>query len=170
MTAVILGGFLFPGDMVIPVSGASKKDWNPHSFWHHPWGASGVHKGIDIFARNGAPVLSAQTGVVVYQGTLSLGGNVVAIIGPKWRICYYAHLESASVRKWQYVRRGEVIGVVGATGNAKGKPAHLHFAVITAIPYVWRLEVGTYGWGKIYFLNPGELLNMKSNRQKVSRR
>jgi murein DD-endopeptidase MepM/ murein hydrolase activator NlpD len=141
----LLAGIALPGGLIVPVFGASWKDWHRHSFWYSPWGASGVHKGIDIFAAEGTPVISAQSGVVVYKGYLSLGGNVVAVLGPKWRIHYYAHLKTSSVRQWECVRRGQAIGAVGATGNAKGKPPHLHFAVITIIPYVWRAERGASG-------------------------
>jgi hypothetical protein len=54
----------------IPVEGATVADWNRDTFWHHPWGRSGVHKGIDIFAKEGTPVLAATGGVVLYAGTL----------------------------------------------------------------------------------------------------
>ncbi|AWQ85141.1 hypothetical protein CSC33_4941 [Pseudomonas aeruginosa] len=52
----------------IPVEGASARDWNPRTFWFEPWGRSGVHKGIDIFARSGTPVRSASYGLVLYRG------------------------------------------------------------------------------------------------------
>jgi hypothetical protein len=37
---------LWPDAPTIPVQGATRADWHPHSFWYHPWGASGVHKGM----------------------------------------------------------------------------------------------------------------------------
>lgn len=40
-----------PNHPRIPVRAASRADWNPATFWHERWGRSGVHKGIDIFAR-----------------------------------------------------------------------------------------------------------------------
>ncbi|WP_296885627.1 M23 family metallopeptidase [Thiobacillus sp.] len=63
------------GAFVQPVAGAARRDWNPASFWHGNWGASGVHKGIDIFARTGTPVAAAQSGLVLYTGNISLGGT-----------------------------------------------------------------------------------------------
>ena len=51
----------------IPVQGASARDWNPRTFWFEPWGRSGVHKGIDIFAKQGTPALSASYGVVLFR-------------------------------------------------------------------------------------------------------
>lgn len=75
----------------IPVEGASARDWNPRTFWFEPWGRSGVHKGIDIFARSGTPVRSASYGLVLYRGEIALGGKVVLVLAPKWRLHYYAH-------------------------------------------------------------------------------
>jgi peptidoglycan LD-endopeptidase LytH len=70
---VCFGGFVIPeGQRQIPVAGASYKDWNPQSFWYHPWGRSGVHKGIDIFAKEGTPTIAATSGLVVYSGTIDM--------------------------------------------------------------------------------------------------
>lgn len=54
LVAVVAVGFLLPERIRIPVAGATARDWNPQSFWFEPWGASGVHKGIDIFGKKGA--------------------------------------------------------------------------------------------------------------------
>jgi peptidoglycan LD-endopeptidase LytH len=62
---VSCGGLLLPEKLIIPVKGATKADWNSKSFWFSPWGKSGVHKGIDIFAKEGTPVISACSGLVV---------------------------------------------------------------------------------------------------------
>jgi peptidoglycan LD-endopeptidase LytH len=93
---VIVTGLLIPESPVIPVEGATATDWNPKTFWYEPWGKSGVHKGIDIFAPQGRVVKSAVPGIVIFRGTLGIGGNVVAMLGPKWRIHYYAHLTDIS--------------------------------------------------------------------------
>ena len=52
---------------------------------------------------------------------------------------------------------GKKIGTVGTTGNAVGKPPHLHYAVVTPVPYVWRMGAGQQGWKKMFYLNPDEL-------------
>lgn len=157
MLAVAAAGFLLPERLVIPVQGATPRDWNPRTFWYEPWGRSGVHKGIDIFAAQGRPVISATPGVVLYQGELGIGGHVVAILGPRWRIHYYAHLaEPMSVPR--FVASGVPIGAVGTSGNAVGKAPHLHYAVVSVIPLPWRFSSATQGWKQIFFLNPGELL------------
>ncbi|MBI5633214.1 MAG: M23 family metallopeptidase [Nitrospirae bacterium] len=158
LIAVILAGFAFSEKVIIPVAGASGKDWNQQTFWSYPWGVSGVHKGIDIFASEGTAIISSTPGIVVYAGYLELGGNVIAVLDSRCRIHYYAHLKTAFVTPRAYIRRGQPIGSVGATGNAMGKPPHLHYAVITTLPYIWKMDRGRQGWKKMFFLNPAELL------------
>jgi peptidoglycan LD-endopeptidase LytH len=153
---IICIGFLIPESAKVPVQGASNKDWNPKSFWFEPWGKSGVHKGIDIFAPHGRPVISAVPGVVIYQGELGIGGNVVAVLGPKWHIHYYAHLADSSAPR--FVGTGTLIGHVGTSGNAMGKPPHLHFSVVSVLPIPWRYRSGNQGWKKMFFLDPGAIL------------
>lgn len=155
---VCLTGLLLPQQAVIPVQGATQRDWNAQSFWYEPWGKSGVHKGIDIFARKGTPLLAATAGVVVFQGEIALGGKVVAVLGPKWRLHYYAHLDAANVNFGTLVSNGQVIGAVGDSGNAAGKPPHLHYAVLTLLPYLWRWDGATQGWKKMFYLDPGRIL------------
>ena len=93
ITIVIITGFLIPEQHLIPVESATSKDWNAQSFWYEPWGASGVHKGIDIFADKGKALVSSGPAMVLYTGELARGGKVILSIGPKWRLHYYAHLE-----------------------------------------------------------------------------
>jgi len=151
-------GFLLPEKQIIPVQAATTNDWNHNTFWYEPWGKSGVHKGIDIFAAQGQAVLSSSYGLVIYTGTLSIGGNVVVVLGPKWRLHYYAHMQDGSMTKKKWLAKGEVLGVVGDTGNAQGKAPHLHYSIVTLIPYPWRWDDSTQGWKKIFFLNPSKLL------------
>lgn len=147
-------GLLIPEHLVIPVHGASSKDWNEKSFWYEPWGKSGVHKGIDIFAKKGTPLLSSSKGLVLYTGQIKLGGNVVLVLGPKWRIHYYAHLDDITTSSLSLVSAGEQIGSVGVSGNAVGKSPHLHYSIVTLIPYFWRIDNVSQGWKKIFYLDP----------------
>ena len=150
-----LAGYLVPEKIIIPVERASVSDWNPDSFWYEPWGKSAVHKGIDIFGAKGVGLNSSTHGLVLYTGLLNLGGNVVLILGPKWKLHYYAHLDKISIDKFDMVSAGERIGTVGDSGNAKGKPPHLHYSIVTVLPYFWRVDTTTQGWKKMFFLNPG---------------
>lgn len=162
--AVTIAGLLVPEKLVIPVKGATTADWNARTFWFRPWGRSGVHRGIDIFAKEGTVVMSSSPGIVVFAGTLRDGGNAVAVLGPKWRIHYYAHLKSTKVLNGQFVTQGREIGTVGTTGNAVGKAPHLHYAIITQIPYVWRYKVERFGFDRMFYLDPIERLSASLRR------
>ena len=155
--AVILAlGLLLPARGVIPVQNATAKDWNANSFWFALWGKSSVHKGIDIFANRGTPVIASTNGLVIYTGNIDMGGNVVAVLGSKWRIYYYAHLDSINAKTLNWASRGETIGAVGNTGNASGKPPHLHYSVLSLVPYPWRITTQTQGYKKMFFMNPSD--------------
>lgn len=152
--ALLVAVFVVPERPTVPVAGASTADWNRRSFWFEPWGKSGVHKGIDIFAKKGTNVLAPTYGLVIFRGTIALGGRVVVLLGPKLRLHYFAHLESAEVGPGRIVSTAHVLGHVGDSGNARGKPPHLHYAVVSLIPYLWRADASTQGWKKMFYLNP----------------
>jgi murein DD-endopeptidase MepM/ murein hydrolase activator NlpD len=145
----------------MPVQGATARDWNAKSFWYEPWGASGVHKGIDVFARKGTPLVAPTYGMVVFRGSLKLGGKVIVILGPKLRMHYFAHLHSMDVYPGYPVWNGRRIGSVGDTGNAQGKLAHLHYSAITLLPYPWRIDSSTQGWRKMFYLDPVRVLRLQ---------
>ncbi|WP_105103044.1 M23 family metallopeptidase [Microbulbifer pacificus] len=155
---VISLGFVIPEGRVIPVSGASSSDWNKDTFWYEPWGSSGVHKGVDIFANRGASAVSATNMAILYTGSVPKGGNIVVGLGPKWRIHYFAHLDSLSESTGFLVTAGTEIGKVGDTGNAAGKPAHMHYSIVSLIPLPWKIDGATQGWKKAFYLNPMEYL------------
>jgi murein DD-endopeptidase MepM/ murein hydrolase activator NlpD len=101
------------------------------------------HHGIDIFAPAGTPALAAAAGRVSRVDTTEVGGNVVWVRDEVRRLSlYYAHLQSQSVRPGQRVARGEPVGRIGNTGNARTTPPHLHFGVyrmfgpLDPLPYV----------------------------------
>jgi len=154
--AVIIGiGFLLPQQMIIPVDGATVKDWDDHSFWAYPWGSSITHKGIDIFKERGTPVVSSTHGIVVYTHEGGKGGKSVMVLGPKWRFHYYAHLDKIEATTLQPLKRGAILGTVGDTGNAKGKPPHLHYAITTPFPYWWLRDAeAVQGNRKMFHLDP----------------
>lgn len=156
--AILIVGWILPQKIVMPVKGAEKSSYNQKSFWYYPWGKSGTHKGVDVFANEGTDVLSSTGGVVLYTGQIKLGGNVVLVLGPKWQLHYYAHLKSINTKSFALVSSNEKIGEVGTTGNAQGKPPHLHYSILTLIPYPWRIDSSIQGWKKMFYLNPIEYL------------
>jgi murein DD-endopeptidase MepM/ murein hydrolase activator NlpD len=158
IAVLFVASMVAPDRPIVPVQGASVADWHPQSFWHHPWGASGVHKGIDIFAPEGRPVLAATSGFVVFSGRQGAGGNVAVVLGPRWRLHYYAHLREIGAAAGSFVAQGDALGTVGTTGNAAGRPPHLHYTVLTLPPYPWRVDSEPQGWKKMFYLDPGALL------------
>ena len=155
---VMMTGFIVPQNLKMPVQGATKNSYNPKSFWCYPWGKSVTHKGVDIFAKEGTPVFSSTVGVVMFAGKMGRGGNAVLVLGPKWRVHYYAHLQTISTRKFALVNSSVMIGKVGTSGNAKGKPPHLHYTIATLIPYPWRVDNAKQGALKAHYLNPIDYL------------
>jgi len=91
------------------------------------WGASRSggrsHKGVDMIADRGTPIVAAQSGDVNFKQN-RLGGNAAWLYSPNGNKFYYAHFDSFEGDS-RFVLQGEVIGYVGSTGNA-GVP-HLHF-------------------------------------------
>ncbi len=161
--AIFTIGWLLPTHKRIPVAGASSADWNSRSFWYSPWGRSGTHKGIDIFAKAGVPILAATDGLIIHTGFNDMGGNNVLILGAKWRFYYYAHLQRIDSHAFQWVNAGEKIGKVGSTGNAIGKPPHLHFTIRSLLPLIWQYDASKpQAWNKMFYLDPNEFLNNKS--------
>ncbi len=159
---LLLLGFVIPQNLQMPIENATQKDYHPKSFWYYPWGKSITHKGVDIFAKEGTAVKSAVKGIVVYSGTLSRGGKVVLVLGAKWRLHYFAHLKERKVSAFTFVGYKTTIGTVGTSGNAKGKPPHLHYSIFTPIPYPWRFDAKSrQGWLKMFFLNPIDYFNKK---------
>ncbi|MCJ8268290.1 MAG: M23 family metallopeptidase [Psychrosphaera sp.] len=155
---LLLAGLLWPENLSIPVKGATNNDWNHQTFWYEPWGSSGVHKGIDIFGKTGTEVIASTGGIVVFSGQLPKGGNAIAVLGPKWRIHYFAHLNTRLVSAGTMVAQNEQIGTLGDTGNAKGKQPHVHYSIVSIVPIPWRLSMQTQGWKRMFFLNPHDKL------------
>ena len=87
-----------------------------------------------------------------------MGGKVIAILDPKWKIHYYAHLDSLKIKTGAIVNVSEEIGYVGNTGNAKGKTPHLHYSIVSLFPRIWRMDFSKQGWKKMFYLNPSDHL------------
>lgn len=105
------------------------------------------HEGIDIFAPKLTPAVAAADGIVTGVRTGGIGGKTVWLRPEgKTYTLYYAHLDRQLVHEGQRVKKGDVIGLVGNTGNARHTPSHLHFGVYTAagpldpLPFVDRDE------------------------------
>jgi peptidoglycan LD-endopeptidase LytH len=152
---IVAIGFLIPSNPTSPITKNSITKIDPESFWYFPWGDQGVHKGIDIFCDKNTNVVAPVTGYVYKVGSGTISGNYIYILGTKWRTYYFAHLDTVMVNKNSFVIKGNVIGKVGNTGNAIGKPYHLHFSIQTIFPYFWLKDKNTLeGEKKMYYLDP----------------
>lgn len=156
---IAIAGFVVPQDLRMPVAGANANSYNHETFWYEGWGSSVVHKGVDIFAKRGTPIHSSTLGIVVAASEGGKGGKYVVILGPKWRLHYYAHLDEITTKPFTLVSHDTVIGTVGNTGNAATTPAHLHYSIATLVPYPWRIDDAPVGWQKMFYLNPIEYLD-----------
>jgi murein DD-endopeptidase MepM/ murein hydrolase activator NlpD len=117
-----LGSYLFP------VLGAS----NYSNDWGAPRASTGVpHQGNDIFAEEGTPIVAIADGVLDRVGWNSIGGYRFWLFDDAGNSFYHAHLSAYSpiARDGARVRRGDVIGFVGHTGDAQFTPPHLHFEI-----------------------------------------
>lgn len=158
--AIIFTFFLvLPQSFVLPVEEMKKGDYNQQSYWHYPWGKSGTHKGVDIFGKKGTNIVSSVRGFTFAAGNGNRSGKYVVIIGPKLRFHYFAHLNSINTKVGKWNNIGEKIGTLGDSGNAKGKPPHLHYAIISWLPHFWRIDNYPQGYRKMFFLNPIEYIN-----------
>jgi murein DD-endopeptidase MepM/ murein hydrolase activator NlpD len=158
VAAIVLLGLIIPQNLKMPVVGADSNSYNHKTFWYEGWGTSIVHKGIDVFAKRGTRVNSATWGVVIATAEYGKGGKFIVVLGPKWRLHYYAHLDEIKTKPFSFVTQDTEIGTVGNTGNAITTPAHLHYGIGTLIPYLWRIDDAPLGWQKMFYLNPIDYL------------
>jgi peptidoglycan LD-endopeptidase LytH len=115
--------------LINPVSGATNKSIK--SFYGDSRdGGRRRHEGVDIFAKKGTHVVAPTSGVVTRVGTGKLGGNVVWLRDQKRGHSYYfAHLDQQLVTAGTVLEKGDTLGTVGNTGNARHTPPHLHFGI-----------------------------------------
>jgi murein DD-endopeptidase MepM/ murein hydrolase activator NlpD len=113
-----------------PVSGKGRKIG---SFWGDPRDEGGRrHEGVDIFAARGTPVVAGADGIIGSVTENNLGGKVIFLrVSGKDYSLYYAHLDSQWVQPGLRVRKGDSLGAVGNTGNARTTAPHLHFGIYT---------------------------------------
>jgi len=97
-------------------------------------GASSYHKGIDIGAPTGTPIVAANGGEVVTASYQSAAGNYVMIYHGGNVFSVYMHCSKLNVSVGQVVKQGDVIGYVGSTGVSTGP--HLHFGISINGSYV----------------------------------
>jgi murein DD-endopeptidase MepM/ murein hydrolase activator NlpD len=94
----------------------------------HPiLGRMKLHTGVDFGAPIGSPVVSAAAGEIFTAGWCGGYGRCIIILHGNGISTLYGHLSSILVSEGEYVKRGQVIGLVGSTGFSTGP--HLHWEV-----------------------------------------
>jgi peptidoglycan LD-endopeptidase LytH len=124
-------GYLRSRGLMVPVLGVTPDHLN--DTFNDPRSEERVHRAIDILAPRGTPVLAADDGMIIRVSSNTLGGLTIYATDPQRRLVYYyAHLDRYDVVAYRGkpVAKGDVIGYVGTTGNARGGPPHLHFQVM----------------------------------------
>ena len=130
--AIAEGVEVGPAGLAIPVAGVKPKQLTD-TFTQARAGGARVHDAIDIMADEGTPVIAATDGRVEKLFFSQGGGGITVYVrspDQRWSY-YYAHLQgyAPGLAEGQQVKRGQVIGRVGTTGNAAASGPHLHFAI-----------------------------------------
>ena len=121
--------------LLIPVSGVASSQL--HDTFSDARGSDRVHDAIDIMASKGTPVVAAVDGKVVKLFNSVPGGLTVYQFDASERHAYYyAHLDgyAPGLAEGQLLKRGELLGFVGYSGNASPNAPHLHFAIFELGP------------------------------------
>lgn len=116
--------------LVVPVRGLEAEDLV--SSFTDARGSSRRHEAIDILAPRGTDVLAVEDGKVAKIFTSDAGGLTLYQFDPSETfVYYYAHLDSYApgLKEGAMLRKGDVVGTVGTTGNAPKNTPHLHFAI-----------------------------------------
>ena len=122
-------------NLTLPVTGISAAQLN--DTYTQARAAGAPHEALDIMAPNGTPVLAIEDGRIAKLFLSKPGGITLYQFDPDGMYAYYyAHLDryADDIAEGVSVRKGQVIGYVGSTGNALPEAPHLHFAIFRLGP------------------------------------
>ena len=123
------------GALLIPVAGVEARQLS--DTFTESRAAGRPHEAIDIMAPRGTPVLAVADGKVEKLFLSKPGGLTVYQFDTAEKLAYYyAHLDryAPGLAEGQPLKRGEVVGFVGSSGNANPAHPHLHFAIFELGP------------------------------------
>lgn len=123
--------YLRSRDLMVPVQGLRRRELR--DTYSAPRSGGRAHLALDIMAPKGTRVLAADDGYIMRITTSDLGGKTLYLTDPDRRfVYYYAHLDKwvYGLEQGQRVKRGQLLGSVGTTGNAPKDAPHLHFQLM----------------------------------------
>ena len=123
------------GKLLVPVEGVKASQLS--DTFDQPRGKERHHEALDIMAPKGTKVVAVADGKVAKLFNSKPGGLTVYQFDPSETYAYYyAHLDryADGIKEGSMIKRGELIGYVGSTGNANPDAPHLHFAVVELTP------------------------------------
>jgi peptidoglycan LD-endopeptidase LytH len=121
--------------LTLPIRGLEASDIRDTFAQGRPGGK--LHEATDILAPRGTPVVAVEDGVIQKLFLSKPGGITIYEFDHAGVFCYYyAHLDhyAAGLTEGMTVKRGDIIGYVGTTGNAPPQTPHLHFAIFRLGP------------------------------------
>ena len=121
---------LYKRDLRIPVEGITRDEL--YDTFTDARGIGRRHDAIDIMAPRGTEVRAADDGTIAKLFTSKAGGLTIYQFDPTETFSYYyAHLDryESGLREHQAIRRSQLLGYVGSTGNASASAPHLHFEI-----------------------------------------
>lgn len=123
------------GKLMIPVEGIKPADISDN--YNQPRGENRTHEALDIMAPKGTKVFATADGTVAKLFNSKQGGLTIYQFDPTETYAYYyAHLDryADGIKEGDVLRRGDLVGYVGVTGNSDPNGPHLHFAVFELTP------------------------------------
>lgn len=116
--------------LTLPVQGIKREELR--DTFNEMRGSSRRHEALDVLAPRNTPILAVEDGTIAKLFVSDAGGLTIYQFDPSSAYAYYyAHLEryADGIKEGQQVKRGQVLGYVGTTGNAPRDTPHLHFAI-----------------------------------------
>jgi len=114
-------------ELAWPLTGAMMVT-SPYGERMHPIiGEEAFHRGVDLRAHYGSPILAPADGVVLYIGRKTAYGNIIVVLHGGGIATVYGHLWKFAVQPYERVQKGQLLGYTGNTGFSTGP--HLHFEV-----------------------------------------
>ena len=116
--------------LTLPVQGIKRDELRDN--FNEMRGSGRRHEALDVLAPRNTPVLAVEDGTIAKLFLSDAGGITIYQFDPtKTYAYYYAHLEryADGLKEGAAIKRGQVIGYVGTTGNAPRNTPHLHFAI-----------------------------------------